>query len=308
MNMRISIAGTPLRFVTALLLGFLLPSPAGARVTPSGEVPDAGAILHILPPPTGMDRMGEISIYPIARLADYIDGAAEVYKEYGVMESATVAFGPAGAQVPRITIDLHHTYEAKNAFGLFRLEKGDAAESLDIGAESAWQSGLLTFWRGPYYVRIVSEAGLESTLGCARTLDAILPTGMDSLVAMGFFPRATIEGTERWVPRSYLGIRGLDDIWTATCKDTAGTFDVLFRKNRPPLREADVGKAGKIVSTTTDTSPIQMIRLEQEEKGKILILFYRKLGRYVAGYVGPKPNDQRTTFISKWADVLPTGH
>ena len=289
------------------LFVILTSSPAAAGPRPPANMPDAGSVLRILPNPGDMARHGDIALYPASRLAEYIDGAAETYREYGVIETSTVSFGPPTAKLPRITIDLHRMYEPKNAFGIFRVERSDKAEDLKLGGEAAWQSGLLTFWQGPYYARLVSEASRDTTIACARALSDLLPADGDTLIQMGFFPRAAISGSERWVPRSYLGIKGLDDVWTATCRDTAGTFDVFFRRNRPPLRQADVGKVGKILTQVTVEKPIQLIQLEKGEKGRVLILFYKKMARYTAGYLGPKPNADRTAFMSKWIDQLPTG-
>lgn len=276
---------------------------SGARASsPSAKVPDVESVLRILPPPSGLAQVGEIKVTPSAKVAG-VDPAAG---DYGVIEIGSVSFGRAGAGA-QMTVDLSRLPASKNAFGIFRSKRAEGAEALTIGAEGAWMPGVMTFWQGPYYARIAGEAPRDSILACARTLSGILPTAGDTLIEMGLFPRAAINGTERWIPRSFLGIKGLNDVWTATCSDSAGTFEVLYRFNRPPLREEEVGKVGKIVAKATEQSPIQMIDLAGSEKGKVLLLVYKKMSRYAAGYVGPKPSSKRVTFISNWVDQLPHG-
>ncbi len=275
-----------------------------APPTPS-QIPKVESVLRLVPSPPGLSRAGDVDIYPVDKLSDHLDGGAEAYRSYGVIETGTVSFTRPGARLPLITVDLHRFADAKNAFGIFRQERSDHAEDLKVGAEAAWQSGLLTLWQGPFYARIVSGASRDSTLDCARSLVTLLPTAGDTLNEMGLFPRATIAGTERWIPRSFLGIKGLDDIWTAACRDSAGTFQVFFRRGRPPLSEAEVGKAGKITAQATESSPVEMIDLRGERKGEVLLLLFKKLGRYTAGYVGPKPSNARASFLGHWADQLP---
>jgi hypothetical protein len=271
----------------------------------AAQIPKVESVLRLLPTPPGLARTGDVEIYTVAKLSDHLDGGAEVYRQYGAVETGTVSFTRPGVRLPLITVDLHRFGEPKNAFGIFRLERSEHAEEIKLGGEAAWQSGLLTLWQGPFYARIVSGASRDSTLGCARDLLSLLPTSGDTLNELGLFPRASTTGTERWIPHAFLGIKGLDDVWTATCQDSAGTFQVLFRRNRPPLSDAEVGKAGKITTRASNTSPIEMIDLRGDEKGKVLLLFYKKMARYAAGYVGPKPNNQRASFISHWVDQLP---
>jgi hypothetical protein len=282
------------------------PPETGAAGAPA-RGPNVKSALRILPTPAGLAQSGELALYPAEKLTDHIGAAAATYRDYGVIESGSISFAPPAGKRPRFAIDLYRFGEAKNAFGIFRVERGEHAEALDVGAEGAWESGLLSFWQGPYYARIASGASRDSTLACARSLTGLLPTAGDTLIQMGFFPRATINGTERWVPHTYLGIKGLDDVWTATCTDSAGTFQVLFRRNRPPLRDEEVGKAGKIAAMATEKNPVELINLSGEEKGKVLILFFKKMSRYAAGYVGPKPSGTRTTFLANWVDQLPAG-
>ena len=266
---------------------------------------DAGPILRSLPPPAGLAPVGEVAVYPAERLWDYIDGAAEAYRDYGVVETATVGFGRQDATLPRMTIDLHRMAEPKGALGIFQSERGEKAEDLHLGSGSSWQNGLLLLWRGPYYARIVTEASRETTLACAEALAGILPAGVDSFPVFRVFPdTGRVRAQDTFVARAFLGIRGLDNVWMASYSDTAGIYRLFVTRNRPPLREEDVADHGKIIAMPSQSTPVQLIELE---KGRVVILFYKKMSRYLAGYIGSPPRRDRTQTLSHWIDSLPLG-
>jgi hypothetical protein len=265
---------------------------------------DAGLILRDLASPAGMVPSGEVAVYAPEKLWDHIDGAAQAYIDYGVAESATISFQKPGAALPRITIDLHRMAEPKGAFGLFSMERSGKGTDVQIGRGSSLEKGMLTFWTGDSYVRIVSDASNDTTIAVAKALAGILPARDDALPVLEIFPsERRITGGDGYTAVAFEGIKHLDDVWTATYSDSAGSYRLFLRRNRPPIRSTDLPPKAKITAMPKEKSPIQLIELGG--KDQVLVLFYIKKSLYLAGFEGPKPDNARTKRIAAWIESLP---
>jgi len=97
--------------------------------------------------------------YDPQTIFDYIDGAGEVYRSYNFRGLLVRRFKKEGQ--PEIIIDFFDMASSKDAFGVFThdLEGEDAG----IGQGSTYKGGLLSFWKGPYFVSIYAEEETEET-------------------------------------------------------------------------------------------------------------------------------------------------
>jgi hypothetical protein len=97
--------------------------------------------------------------YDPQTIFDYIDGAGEVYRSYNFRELLVRRFKKENR--PEIIIDFFDMASSNNAFGVFThdLEGEDAG----IGQGSTYKGGLLSFWKGPYFVSIYAEEETEET-------------------------------------------------------------------------------------------------------------------------------------------------
>jgi len=264
---------------------------------------DVGSLLRSLDPPDGFVMDGEVAVYPADRLWDYINGGADAYLRNGVLETAALSIRRPSESLPSITIDLHRMSASNGAEAIFGEEKSPTAESLKLGSGGAWQSGLLSFWDGPYYARIVTQTTRDSTLACAEALARLLPTRLEPMPIFRLFPHGErVSDSETRSVKPYLGIHGMTDVYSMRFRDSAGEYELFLRKNRPPLTEKNVEKLGKIASMPTRDSPIQKIDLED---GRVLLLFYIKMCPYMAGYLGPKPDQSRIALLGQWVEGLP---
>jgi hypothetical protein len=265
---------------------------------------DASLILRDLPPPAGLVVSGEMAVYSPEKLWDHIDGAAQAYIDYGVAETATVSFQKLGAQLPRITVDLHRMAEPKGAFGIFSMERSGKGKEVEIGSGSSMEKGMLIFWKGDSYARIVSDASRDTTIALANALAAILPERDEEMPMLGYFlQKDRLPDGDGYTAISFEGIRHLNDIWTAAYADSAGSYRLLLRKNRPPVRSTDLPPKAKILASPKEKTPIQMIELGSPDQ--TMLLFYIKKAQYLAGYIGPRPSAARQKQISAWVEALP---
>ena len=117
-------------------------APAPKELTPSGLMPG---------PPHEWRETGKTRTFSGVALSDHINGGAEAYLAYGFREVAVREFrDSAGA---RLTVEIYQMDAPENAYGIFSTDS--AGERLPFGADASYGEGLLRFWKGPYFVRIL---------------------------------------------------------------------------------------------------------------------------------------------------------
>ena len=113
-------------------------------------------------------------IYTPKNLFKYITGGAELYISYGFKKVLTCKYKKENG--PDITLDIFDMGTPSNAFGVFT--HGFETTNEDMGQGSEYSDGLLTFWKGKYYVSILSfpeTKELKKTiLKLGRTIDGFI--------------------------------------------------------------------------------------------------------------------------------------
>ncbi len=96
-------------------------------------------------------------LYDPETIFDYIDGAGEVYRSYNFKRLLARRFSKKGQ--PDLVADLFEMPSSKDAFGVFThdLEGEDAG----VGRGSTYKGGLLSFWKGRFFVSLYAEEETE---------------------------------------------------------------------------------------------------------------------------------------------------
>ncbi len=117
----------------------------------SSRAPDSHAARLLPGPPEQWDQAGATRVFTGAALSDYINGGAEAYLAYGFRQVAARDFEKdSGA---RLTVEVYEMDRSENAYGIFSTDS--AGDRWNIGADASYDSGLLRFWKGPYFVRVL---------------------------------------------------------------------------------------------------------------------------------------------------------
>lgn len=128
---------------------------------PAGLMPDA---------PDGWEQTGSTQTYTGFELSDYINGGAEAYLAYGFRRVVVREF--TNADGARLTIDIYEMDSPENAYGVFSTDR--AGKSWPIGADAAYGSGLLSFWKGPYFVSVMCYPAPPNVKDVIRELGVII--------------------------------------------------------------------------------------------------------------------------------------
>jgi len=135
-------------------------------------------------------------IYDRATLYQYMNGAAEIYLSYSFQQLLVRRF--VKDQQPDIIVELFDMGSSEDAFGVFTHSR--ESEEMGIGQDSEYRGGLLCFWKGKFFVCVLTERQSPSTesavLDLGRAISsAIEDTGskpklLDFLPAEGLLPRS----------------------------------------------------------------------------------------------------------------------
>jgi hypothetical protein len=115
-------------------------------------------------------------VYGRENLYDYVDGGAELYLTYDFKQVFARKY--MKPQSRDIILDV---YEMGNdAFGLFSIERED--DDIGIGEDSEYGGGLLRFWKGRYFVSIISSAKDKNSQTAALELAKIIANKIDERI------------------------------------------------------------------------------------------------------------------------------
>jgi hypothetical protein len=123
----------------------------------------------------GWKKSAEAEIFTPKTLYNYINGGAELYNSYCFRSLTALRYLDAGGAEIRVDIfDMGHSY---NAYGVF--SHGRESVSDEFGQGSEYASGLLTFFKGQYYVSLLAypvNADKKKVLfQLARRIDELVP-------------------------------------------------------------------------------------------------------------------------------------
>jgi hypothetical protein len=154
-------------FCIAALTIVLLSNPGNVILGDTKTVVDATLPDELLGWRTDPD---ERIVYDRETLYDYIDGGAELYLSYGFHHLVSCKYIQMGE--PDILVDLFDMGTSQNAFGVFSQSREVIEDA--FGQGSQYTEGLLLFWKGRYYVSILSspESGRskDAVFELARTI------------------------------------------------------------------------------------------------------------------------------------------
>ena len=84
---------------------------------------------------------------------DYMDGAGELYLAYAFVGLDVWKY--TRAESPEIVVEIYEMDNSPDAFGVLSFDLG--GEEVGIGQKSVYGAGLLRFWQGRHFVRILAE-------------------------------------------------------------------------------------------------------------------------------------------------------
>jgi hypothetical protein len=112
--------------------------------------------------------------YDRETLYSYMNGGAEVYLAFDFQQVFVRRYGRGGDD--EIVLDIYDMGSPQEAFGVFSCDREDADAGIGQGSEYGF--GMLRFWKGRYFVTIMTsgeyEVAEEAILELGRMIDGVL--------------------------------------------------------------------------------------------------------------------------------------
>lgn len=212
----------------ALIAALALTGCGGFRILSKSEPENAARVdadLEILLPPgdilPGWTRGGRPKQYDRNDLTDYVNGGAERYFSYGFRRIITAEYVRDNNAEMSFVLDIYDMGTPRGAFGIYSQARIAATRFLAIGGEGFAGPSNLEFWKGPYYARLIAFSTAPEIQPVLQTFASNVAAriAVDSTpppeIAL-FPPGAKVPHSEQFIPRSALGIDGLDDCFVAS--------------------------------------------------------------------------------------------
>ena len=105
-------------------------------------------------------KSSEFALYDSDNLYTYINGGAELYISYQFIGLISLYF--VNEEDEEIQVDIFDMGSSQKAYGIFSHSREQVDDFLDASIESEYAGGLLTFWKGQYYVSILAYPESDS--------------------------------------------------------------------------------------------------------------------------------------------------
>ncbi|MCP4641111.1 MAG: hypothetical protein GY851_11785, partial [bacterium] len=106
-------------------------------------------------------------VYDPNGLFDYINGAAEIYRAFGVQRVLARTYEKPGAA--EILVDVYDMGSPEGAYAAYHHDLREG-RNVGIGAESEYVDGSLAFWKGRYFVSIIPFEGTDESRAAAMSI------------------------------------------------------------------------------------------------------------------------------------------
>jgi len=274
--------------VLALLLAVLAVAP----VARAAGVADC----HLV---AGWEQRGVPRNYTPDNLFEYLDGSAEGYILYGLVQMQGVTCRSKGGS---ITFDVFEMNDADSAYGVFstNLDPQMPIEKLGMGGQVLPRRAL--FCKGKYYVELAAspEKGAVTALRAFATEAEKRITGRATPpAALSWFPTAKLASV-RLIPESVLGLRLLKRGFVAHYEQ-GQAFVVM---------EASPGSAAAILNQLrqrfAEGTPAHVADEAFQADDQYLggLCMFRK-GRYIGGFANMPDAHAATTQATSLAEHIP---
>lgn len=133
-------------------------------------------------------KADEDALYDDRTIFDYIDGAAEVYRAYGMERCFSRRYETPGG--PALMLDIFDMGSSDDAYGVFTYDRDGEAMSLGQGA--VYRSGWLGMWKDRFFVSLYAtqetKATREAVLKLAEAVSRLIRVEGSKPRILSFLP------------------------------------------------------------------------------------------------------------------------
>lgn len=246
---------------------------------------------NLFPQISGWNLTVEDKVYDSNNLWDIIDGAADLFLEYGFTDLHVAHFVySANAEVK---VELYRHNSPINSFGMYSQERDPAYNFIDAGVQGYLQQGVLNFLDGVYYIKLSTyqkgNEGQEALLFIAKKLHEHLKQDNSFPKTLSYFPQnRKMKNREQYVAQNFLGYSFFNSVFTAIYDSSAEYKGFIYEAASPGQVQELFSryiKAAKGQSTPKEIN--DRYEINDVNNGLIVIAIYQ---RFLFGLVNCSSN------------------
>lgn len=147
-------------------------------------------------------------VYTPDDLWDYINGAAESYNSFEFNELYIAEYKKGNKNL--IKVEVYSFLNHEMAFGIYAMERASSYNFYSIGAEGYSDDDLVHFFKGNYYVKVITNSGSARTRAAVKQLASLVAQELEGSVdypaALSLFPgQGRLAHEEMFISESVLG-------------------------------------------------------------------------------------------------------
>jgi hypothetical protein len=167
-------------------------------------------------------------------LYDYIDGGAELYLSYGFIRASGYRY--VKENQPDITAEIFEMKNPADAFGVYSQTRD--RDEYDFGQGSYYVSGALFFWKGKYWINIITSETTTESEDCikkiAKYIDNTITETGELPVVLSFLPKDGLVKGGLLYFHHYIWLNAYYFISTENVLDIDSTVQAVIAKYGPP--------------------------------------------------------------------------
>jgi hypothetical protein len=189
--------------------------------------------------PDNWEISNDVMLFTPESLYDLIDGAADFYLAYGMVELTFATFINSGDKRQYIELSIYDMGEPANAFGVFSAECSQGKLSLDLG-RAAYSSGADYYiWKGQYYMTIIaseSTADLKRIASdLARKTTSTLKDSDEPVWGLTALPKADlVADSVKYFKADAMGLDFMQDTYTGSYHKGQTEITVFLSQKESP--------------------------------------------------------------------------
>jgi hypothetical protein len=198
--------------------------------------------------PEDWELYGEVLRFTPENLYEKINGRAEFYLAYDMVEMTFAGFEKSGDESRFVDVSVYDMGTPTHAFGVFSTERSHEASHLELGRD-AYRSGANYYiWKGQYYIQIIAADATDELqrIGedlARKTTDLVSDSG-ESVWGLDALPEEDrVPGSERYFLVDAMGLDFMRNTYIAQYnKDGSVVSAFLSQRDSPEEAQAAVAQ------------------------------------------------------------------
>lgn len=242
-------------------------------------------------------------VYTSADLWELIDGAAEAFLSYGFSDLHLAEY-TMGEQI--IRVEIYHHSSPENAYGMYAAERMPDYDQIVIGAQGYTSEGILNFFAGPYYLKIMAvglaEVSPEDIRQVAEQMDRHLDQSRQMPETLSLLPEEGMEYlSDRYIATDFLGYSFLHSAYTASYENN-GTFTLFIIHASPEEIQTMLEGYRALLKEDKFQEKNSLIVINDMFNGT---LFLSEQSGYLVGVMNTEDENKATDYIGRVMAKIP---